>query len=78
MELISGSTEPTLPTIFFPYFKFDGCGDDTPSFCIEMDWLRKVFVALNSDELEFVNNPMFILFLPRIDKMKDAVIGPDT
>ncbi|MFO0706087.1 MAG: hypothetical protein U0412_04455 [Nitrospira sp.] len=78
VELICGFTELTFPAISFPDCEFDGGGDDTPSFCIEMNRLCKVFVALDGDGWEFVNDPMFILFLPGIDKMKDAVIRPNT
>jgi len=74
VEFVSCATESAFASISFPYVKFNGCGDESPSLCIYMSWLCEVFIPFDGYEFELIHNTVHILFLPCIDEVKYAVV----
>ena len=77
VQFICGLAQTAPAAITFPDFQFHRGWNDAPPLRVDMDGLRQVLVPLHSDEAKLEYRPVIVTFLPRIDKVKDAVIRPD-
>src|SRR5262245_35905572 len=78
MEFIGSTTHDALPAITFPDCQLDCGRDDSPAYRIRTGWYGEVFLSFDGFQTELEYGAIFVLFPPGIDKVKDAIVGPDS
>jgi hypothetical protein len=78
VKLIGSPANDAPPTIPFPDLKLYMCRNHTAPCCIGTDWHIQVVLTLHGYELEFEHLAPIADLSPRVNKMEDSVVRPDT
>jgi hypothetical protein len=78
MKLVSRATNYTFARVSFPHGKLDWRGYHSTTLNVSLWWFVELLISFNSDEPVLKYLSVLIAFSPRIDKMKDPIVGPDS
>ena len=76
MKFIRRATLHALPTISPPDLKLHVWRNDSSSSCVDSDRRTQVVFALYGVELELEDISTLAPLTPRVNEMKDAIVGP--
>ena len=77
MKLVGRTTYYTFSSVSFPNGKFDSRRYQSAVLNVRLRWSVESLLSLNSDEPVLKHFSILIAFPPRMDEMKDTVVGPD-
>src|SRR5215468_7809185 len=78
MKFVRCATDHTLSAISFPNRKFHACRNQPAPLNILLRGFVKTLLCFNGYEAVFKYFAILIAFPPRIDEMKDTIVGPNS